>query len=295
LTQLQTAGLTYIVQKRGEHDQQELDRFVHVAAPANGATAVSGAALVTASVAVFLVAGGSWLRGMQTVRLPVSAAGHVAGTLGAMALSAAGLAVGAGLAAGIAAGLVLLLGGVFLALVAASGQRRGTARFAIGGVLPDFVATDDEGRPFALASLRGRPVLLKFFRGHWCPYCVAELRRWCELQAELDARGVAVVAVCAETAEEIRRGRVKHGLRATLVPDPQLVITDLFGLRNPRNFAPRPGVIIPLPIPTTILVDADGIVRWVDQSTDYMRRSDPTVVRAALALLDEPARVLRSA
>ncbi len=256
---------------------------------------MSGALLVTASVAVFLVVGSARLRGLRNVRVPASAVGHVVATLVAMALSAAGLVAGVGLVAGIAAGIVLLLGGLFLVLVAGSGQRRGTARFAVGGRLPDFVATDDEGRPFALAALRGRPVLLKFFRGHWCPYCVAELRRWCELQPELDARGVTVVGVCGETAEEIRTKRVKHGLRAILVPDPQLVVTDLFGLRNPRNLAPRPGVVIPLPIPTTILVDADGVVRWVDQSTDYMRRSDPTVVRAALALLDEPVRALRSA
>jgi hypothetical protein len=37
-----------------------------------------------------------------------------------------------------------------------------------------------------------------------------------------------------------------------------------------------------LPVPTTLLVDADGIVRWKDQSKDYMQRSDPEVVRSAL-------------
>ena len=50
-------------------------------------------------------------------------------------------------------------------------------------------------------------------------------------------------------------------------------------------------MIIPLPIPTTILVDADGIVRWIDQATDYMRRSDPERVLAAIrAALDAAAR-----
>ena len=61
-----------------------------------------------------------------------------------------------------------------------SSRRAGSARARCGsrsaGRILDFVASDDEGRPFALASLRGRPFLLKFFRGHWCPYCVAELR-----------------------------------------------------------------------------------------------------------------------
>src|SRR6185369_16584956 len=81
---------------------------------------------------------------------------------------------------------------------------------------------------------------------------------------------------------QIRRGRAKHGLRATMLPDPALVITDRYNLRNPKNFAPKPGIIIPLPIPTTILVDAGGIVRWIDQASDYMHRSDPERVLSAI-------------
>jgi peroxiredoxin len=105
----------------------------------------------------------------------------------------------------------------------------------------------------------------------------------------LDAYRIAVVTVCADTAEQIRRGRGKHGLQATMLPDPELVITDRYRLRNPRNFALKSGVIVPLPIPTTILVEADGTVRWIDQATDYMHRSDPDRVRSAIrAALDQP-------
>ena len=67
-----------------------------------------------------------------------------------------------------------------------------------------------------------------------------------------------------------------------MLADPELAITDRFRLRNPKNFAPKPGLIVPLAIPTTILVDAAGIVRWIDQSTDYQVRSDPDRVRAAI-------------
>jgi len=35
-------------------------------------------------------------------------------------------------------------------------------------------------------------------------------------------------------------------------------------------------------VPTTILVDAEGVVRWIDQSKNYQRRSDPDIVLAAL-------------
>lgn len=250
---------------------------------------MSGDLLGWTAFAVAGLAGASWMRGMQRVRLPEDARPHLAACAAGALLGGAALASGPGLVAGVAAALALIGGAAFLALYAASGQRAGTIRVAVGEPVLDFAARDHEGRPFTLAELRGRPVLLKFFRGHWCPYCVAELKRWRELESELAAHDVAVVTVCAETADAIRSGRVKHGLDATMVPDPELTITDLFGLRNPRNFAPKPGLVIPLPIPTTILVDREGIVRWIDQSADYMRRSAPEVVRAALALLDRPA------
>ncbi|MCA9937978.1 MAG: redoxin domain-containing protein [Anaerolineales bacterium] len=37
----------------------------------------------------------------------------------------------------------------------------------IGEPVPDFTALDGDGNAFTLSSLRGRPVLVKFFRGHW--------------------------------------------------------------------------------------------------------------------------------
>ena len=37
----------------------------------------------------------------------------------------------------------------------------------VGAPIIDFTALDDRAVPFELGSLRGKPYLLKFFRGHW--------------------------------------------------------------------------------------------------------------------------------
>jgi peroxiredoxin len=112
------------------------------------------------------------------------------------------------------------------------------------------------------------------------------LRRWEELRPLLDARGVQIVTLCIDSPAQIRAGRAKHGARAVMLSDESLAVTDLYNLRNPTNFAPGKQGGLPtfrgLPIPTTILVDAQGVVRWIDQSTDYQVRSDPERVRSAL-------------
>jgi peroxiredoxin len=94
---------------------------------------------------------------------------------------------------------------------------------------------------------------------------------------------VRIVTISTDTSGEIALGRAAHGLKATMLADPKLKLIDEFGYRN-QNFnnfkiPTRPG----LPVPTTLLVDAGGTVVWMDQSENYTRRSDPTVVGAALA------------
>lgn len=106
------------------------------------------------------------------------------------------------------------------------------------------------------------------------------MRRWEDLRPELDARGIALVAISADTPEQIRAGRAKHGAHVTLLADPDLAVTRQYGLPNRKGLSPS-GLRV-LPIPTTILVDAAGVVRWIDQATDYQVRSHPERVLAAI-------------
>ncbi len=57
-------------------------------------------------------------------------------------------------------------------------------------------------------------------------------------------------------------------------------MTDQFNLRNPFNVSPRG--FGGLPIPTTFLVDGNGMVQWIDQTDDYMLRSQPARVLTAI-------------
>jgi peroxiredoxin len=96
----------------------------------------------------------------------------------------------------------------------------------------------------------------------------------------LDERGLQIVTICSDTPAQIRRGRAKHNIDAVMLSDPDLEVTDQFNLRNEGSLSPSGWGA--LPIPTTILVDADGIVRWIDQSRDYQLRSNPDRVRPVI-------------
>jgi hypothetical protein len=66
-----------------------------------------------------------------------------------------------------------------------------------------------------------------------------------------------------------------------MLSDRSLEVTNLYGLRNQAVNTGPPG-IPGQPVPTTILADADGVIRWMDQSENYQRRSEPEYVLGAI-------------
>ena len=104
-----------------------------------------------------------------------------------------------------------------------------------------------------------------------------------ELRTEFDQRGVKVITVSVDLPEVIAEKRHLHGLQATMLSDQQLAVTDAIGLRNQGvHSAPGSEPAKALPVPATLLIDREGTVLWRDLSVDYQRRSDPSVVLAAM-------------
>ena len=98
----------------------------------------------------------------------------------------------------------------------------------------------------------------------------------------MDKRNVQLVTVCTDTPGKIRAGMHKHGTQAIMLSDADASVIDQLGIRNQGFHSGLPGGAKVLPIPTTVLVDAGGIVRWIDQSETYQHRSDPDRVLGAL-------------
>ena len=91
-----------------------------------------------------------------------------------------------------------------------------------------------------------------------------------------------VVAISADLPEEIREGRRHHGLHGLMLSDRDLAVTDAFGLRNQGTHSGPPSGAEALPVPTTLLIDRDGKVLWIEHSENYQRRSGPEDVLAAI-------------
>jgi hypothetical protein len=128
---------------------------------------MSGAVLGIFAGSIVVGSNVQWFRLLRQVRIPKDRTGFLVLNGAGALLGLVALVLGAGTAGGCLAAFAVVGGLGFLGLAAASGQKPTTPAVAVGGPILDFASTDDEGRAFDLSSLRGRPFLLKFFRGHW--------------------------------------------------------------------------------------------------------------------------------
>src|SRR5271156_2469682 len=87
------------------------------------------------------------------------------------------------------------------AALAAAGLPPGV--LPVGATLPNAHLVDPHGTPTELYdALAGRPAVVVFYRGAWCPHCNRALRRYqAELLPELLRRGVPLIAINPQTPD----------------------------------------------------------------------------------------------
>lgn len=119
----------------------------------------------------------------------------------------------------------------------------------------DFEFHPVGGVPFRLSSLRGRPVVLKFW-ATWCSDCVREMPRTVELVTAYAPRGVEFLGVSTDTKktpEEVLAFFQEKGQRYALMVDTAKEVKELWEIRW---------------IPTVVLIDPAGKVRAVAKDLD---------------------------
>ena len=187
----------------------------------------------------------------------------------------------------------LLIGILFVApaTLAADGApadnvKRG-APVGLGDMAPDFTLEDQDGRAVKLsAEWKVRPVVLIFYRGHWCPYCT---RQFAELRTLLRPNEqVSVLAVSIDAHEQSKEfsnkiaADGKGPLTFAMLSDPGHRTIDLYGLQDPQYLKLK---LEGIPYPTTYVIDRTGRIAWTRLDRNYRERPPTAEVRAAIDAL----------
>ena len=191
----------------------------------------------------------------------------------------------------------IFMGFFFLWVIRGSKAPLGEITVKVGDYIHEFQAKNQDGEEFSSESLKGERTLLKFYRGSWCPYCSLELRMFEEMKPDLQKFGVNVVALSNDSVDDANKHRKRDGITMTLLSDPELKVVRKYGVEHRKAFgADSKNVMmifgLPFPktfkfkhmsIPTSILIDENGMIKWIDQSEDVRIRANRKKVFEAIS------------
>jgi peroxiredoxin len=170
----------------------------------------------------------------------------------------------------------------------------------VGAVAPEFALKDAGGKLVRSADMLALgPLVVQFFRGRWCPYCMTELEAWRDLYGQIREHGALLVAVSPQTQRQSDFMVGQHGLPFPVLHDPGNTLAEQFGLvytvpDSLREYYCSILVNLPfvngdaswrLPLPATYVIGRDRKVLFAEAHADFRVRPEPEEALAvALAM-----------
>jgi len=180
--------------------------------------------------------------------------------------------------------------------LAAAGEPSGLVQ--PGTRLPDGELLGVAGQPATLAeTLSGKPAVIVFYRGGWCPYCSIALRTYqAQLVPPLAERGISLIAISPQAPDGSLSTKEAKELTFTVLSDPGNQIAGQLGILTAPSDGARAAQLqlgldltqvnadgtTGLPMPTVVIADADGVIRWIDVHRDYTTGTEPGQVLQAV-------------
>jgi peroxiredoxin len=167
-----------------------------------------------------------------------------------------------------------------------------------GAKMPDFELSDQNGTLVRAANLlRKGKLVVCFFRGRWCPFCVGQLEAMNACYPRIQSLGAELVAISPQTVHQAYLMADQHRLRFPLLSDGGNGVARQFGLvyRVPeyqQEIYQRAFVNLPfangdssweLPIPAVYVVDQNSTIQYATANPDYTTRPEPSEILRMLS------------
>ncbi|MDB4453409.1 peroxiredoxin family protein [Pseudomonadales bacterium] len=150
-----------------------------------------------------------------------------------------------------------------------------TINLQVGESAPDFSSVDAEGNTITLSSFQPKqPVLLVFYRGNWCPFCVSHLDDIQNLFPTLKAQGIQLLAISPDLAADSQELAAKFDQPYVFVSDQDLTIANAYGVQRDES----------IPHPAVVLINAEGNVVWFFAGENYRQRPSAAQLQQVIEL-----------
>jgi peroxiredoxin len=146
----------------------------------------------------------------------------------------------------------------------------------VGAKAPDFTLADHAGQEISLSDFAGRRVLLVFYPLDFSPVCSDQLALYKEIDPQLADAGVTLLGISVDSAFAHKAFRDQLGIETTLLADfePKGAVAEAYGAYLPRAGHSNRSLV---------LIDGDGIVRWVHETDTPLDIPGPELILEAIA------------
>lgn len=161
----------------------------------------------------------------------------------------------------------------------------------VGERAPGLRLPDQHGHFLDLTTLLAKgPVVLLFYRGHWCPYCSLTLRSYSQQAERFAALRSSLIAISPQGMVATQQSAQQLGIQFPLLSDVGSHVARAYGLAYDLPAAlkslfenqyatPLPEINSDggwtLPVSATYVIDQGGTVQRAHVDVDYRHREDP--------------------
>lgn len=215
-----------------------------------------------------------------SARLPVVIVLAALGTVMSFWAYARGGSIGAPVLA--VAGLAGLLAYSFWY---SSFRNRSSEQLKVGSILPDFELLDASGSRVSPEDFRDKPTIWIFYRGNWCPLCMAQIKETAATYREIEDLGGRVALISPQPHAFTRSLARKFAVAFEFLTDEgnraarTLGIEHAFGIPLGMQMLGYDSETV---LPTVVITDRGGKILWTHETDNYRVRPEPDDYLAVL-------------
>ena len=158
------------------------------------------------------------------------------------------------------------------------GGKRNGEILAVGKRIPVFPLENIEGEQVSSDSFLGKPSIFLFYRGNWCPFCMAQIKEMAGQYQQIEAAGAQVVLISPQSNKHNQSLAKKLNIPAHLMSDKGLKASKQLGLLHEGGTPLGMGAMgyeSDTTMPTLVVTDAQGMIRFADLTDNYRLRPEP--------------------
>ena len=174
--------------------------------------------------------------------------------------------------------------------------------------VPEVSLLTVEGKSVSLKSqLNGKPTVIVFYRGGWCPYCSLQLGGLKKIKIQLDKLGMQLIAVSPDRPEALKASLNTAELDYTLLSDSKSDAIKAFGIGyvvDAKTLKQLKSYNIDLekasgethhmlPVPSIFIADSEAKLQFSYVNPDYTARLPESVILEAAKVIAERKQYLQ--